>query len=277
MYLKKIKIHNFRNYDGLRELYFNSSGNVFIGKNAQGKTNLLEAIYYLALSQSFRTSKIRDLTNFEKDYFKLEGEVVSRGNVFILNHNYYNKNRKKETYINGVRCSNISQMVGRLRAVIFSPEHLSLAKGPPSLRRKYIDTLIAQVMPKYCYYFSRYRDVLSHRNALLKKRSAGDDLFVWDQQLCTLGALIIGIRLKALSKIAPMVENIFKKVSGLKGPLAVEYKSSLGKIDHNEGNEKIYDVFIEILKNKRDFEMMRGITSVGPHRDDIQIFLNEKP
>lgn len=148
MYLREIRISNFRNYEDEVKLEFSGGNNIFLGENAQGKSNLLEAIYYLALAQSFRSAKDEDLINFSADYFRLEGKIIKSDREQIITIGY-SKDKTKQFTVDGVKVKSLNEIIGKFTCVVFAPEHLQLVRGTPSLRRKYIDTQIAQIVPKY--------------------------------------------------------------------------------------------------------------------------------
>jgi len=258
-------------------LCFNSSTNVLIGGNAQGKTNILEAIYCFAFAQSFRTKRDIDLINFESDFYKIEGRIDSNfGNFSVLLT--YSRRGAKEAYIDNIRCSSLSKIIGKFTAVIFLPEHLLLVRGSPNLRRRYIDSQIVQVMPKYYHYLQQYRWVISHRNRLLKnKKYSCSDILVWDDQLCSYGAKIIRERIRAVSKLRQKASEIYKKISGSGNSLEIVYESSLGQLEFEEDERKIIEMFAKYLKKRKDYELNTGFTTLGPHRDDISFFLDGRP
>jgi len=277
LYLKWIKLQNFRNFRGNLELHFNSSTNVLVGGNAQGKTNLLEAIYCFAFAHSFRTKRDIDLINFESDFYKIEGGIVSNFRNFSILLTY-SKKGTKEAYIDSIKCSALSKIIGKFTAVIFSPEHLLLVKGPPHLRRRYIDSQIVQVMPKYYRYLQHYRGIISHRNSLLKNKGIlGGDISVWDEQLCSYGAKIICERNRVVSRLRQKASEIYKKISGSGNSLEIVYKSSLGQLGFEEDEKEITDLFAKKLKGRKEFELNTGFTTLGPHRDDISFFLDGRP
>src|SRR5699024_5897735 len=166
MYIEQLKLKNYRNYDELK-LSFDNKINVIIGENAQGKTNLMEAIYLLALTKSHRTSREKELIQWDKKYAKIEGRIMKRNRTFPLEVIFSTKGKKAK--LNRVEQQRLSDYIGAMNVVMFAPEDLTLVKGSPQIRRRFIDMELGQIQPKYIYHLGQYQKVLKQRNRLLKQ------------------------------------------------------------------------------------------------------------
>jgi DNA replication and repair protein RecF len=275
LYLKEIGITNFRNYKEGLSLIFSHSNNLFLGYNAQGKSNLLEAIYYLSLAHSFRGARDMDLINFEKDFFRLEGRIIKRDreqDICIT----YSRDRTKHFIIDGVKGKSLNDIIGQFTCVIFAPEHLQLVKGPPALRRKYLDTQISQIVPRYYQNLRDYKRIVRQRNEILKNRQE-EQLLLWDNYLCKAGTKIIEARLRAVKKLTSIVRDSFFKISGEDTVFEVNYCSTLGPLECLLDEKSIFERYREKLTSKREMEFRTCATMVGPHRDDLLMLLDGKP
>lgn len=274
MKLKKLFTKNFRN---LKEdvLEFHPDLNFFIGPNAQGKTNLLEAIYLLSTGSSHRSTTDREMINWQKDFFYLKGRVEDRNGVLDISINY--QPGKKEICIDGTPLKKISDLLGYLNVVIFTPDDLQLVKGSPSIRRDFINNEISQVDPVYNHYLNKYRRVLKHRNNLLKKtgskKKIAEELLAWDLQLTELGSRIIRKRMEVVNKLNPLARLMQRKITLGKEELILSYQCDLG-VDYQAGPGEIQKKFLSRLEKEREEEIRRGITLSGPHRDDLRIESN---
>jgi len=263
MYIKKIRLENFRNYY-LQEIEFNSKINNIFGDNAQGKTNILEAIFICGLGKSFRTNIDKELINIEKDFLKIEVE-------------YKNKNReekirlelkeKKDFFINDIKVNKISDILGKIYVVLFSPQDISILKNDPSKRRRFLNIMISQLRPIYVHTLNKYNKTLEQRNNYLKQikyeNKSEDILDIWDEQLANLGTKIYIYRNEFIEKINNKIKKIHFNTT--KEDIEIKYKTNI--------DEKKY---LEKLKNKRKIDIEKGFTSVGIHRDDFEIFINNK-
>lgn len=278
MYLSRFSVQGFRNLHKL-EVNFDSNVNIFIGKNAQGKTNLLEAIYFLALTRSHRTSNDSELINFTKEYANLSGEVHKSQIEIDLRVLITNKGKK--VWINRLQQPKLSKYVGQLNAVLFSPEDLELVKGAPALRRRFMDQEFGQINAEYLYFSSKYRQVLNQKNNYLKKLSRGkvrDTLFldVLSDQLAGIAAEIIVRRYKFLNYLSHAAQDAYEHISLASEKLTIEYKPSVSEISSQDATEEIYRKVLDNFKKMKPAELKRGTTLSGPHRDDIIFKLDGK-
>ncbi|WIV12600.1 DNA replication/repair protein RecF [Proteiniborus sp. MB09-C3] len=273
MYVKKIKLINFRNYMNL-DMELNKTLNIFVGDNAQGKTNLLESIYICSNGKSYRTSKDRELINLfkTKAYIGLDIEKEHFNKYIEIK---FEKDTKKRVRVNKVELEKISELLGILNVVVFSPEDLKLVKEGPSERRNFLDEEISQIKPKYKYNLARYNKILMQRNNLLKSRSHQNSysLFdVWDTQLSQAGADIIVERIKFIEKLAIISKGIHNKLTGGLEELKLEYLLSFQIDSLNK-----YDIQLRlknILEKNIEKDIQKGNTEFGPHRDDLDIIIN---
>ncbi|QEK10886.1 DNA replication/repair protein RecF [Crassaminicella thermophila] len=273
MYLESLKLINFRNYNQL-QLKFHPKLNVFVGNNAQGKTNILEAIYLTSTGKSFRTNKDRELIKFDKEqaYIKVEGKKRYTDTVVELK---LEENKKKQIKVNGVTLSKNTDILNNVYVVVFSPEDLKLIKEGPSERRKFMDDEISQMKPSYFHYLTQYNRVLLQRNNLLKKihhhKKYMDTLDIWNEKIIEIGTRIIIERAKFVTRIAPLSRLIHRKITENKENLEVKYISN---IQLNNTFEETLESFRSRLKESLEVDLQRGTTTVGPHRDDLGVFVN---
>ena len=198
MIIRKIKLENFRNYEN-EEIDVSPSINVFYGNNAQGKTNILEAIYYAALGRSFRTFKDTELIKFDTDNAKVDifYEKNNRDNNIEIT---FHKTEKKVVKLNSVKLNKNSELLGNLNIVLFSPDDIIILKQAPALRRRFLDILISQLKPSYVHVLSEYNKVLDQRNALLKSKRI-ETIDIWDEQIANLTEKICYYRKLYIKKL----------------------------------------------------------------------------
>ena len=283
MKILSIKLKNFRNYDSLN-IKFDSIINIIYGDNAQGKTNLLESIYYTAFGFTYRTRSEEELIKFEKNDFFTD---ISFSNNFCKNRIIVKKYLKNEKFQKEVTFNNNvlknKDHYGLLNVVFFSPDDLQIVKGEPGLRRKFINLEIAQTNKFYYNLLVKYNKTMLQRNKFLKdsKEKINIDftqLSVWDSELAKIAASIISIRLETLKKISKISEEIYSKLTLSKEKLTLDYilKNNNGDdIEIPVKNQKEWEEwYIEEFKIRRNLDLIRCSTSIGPHRDDILIKVN---
>lgn len=266
MFLERLIIKNFRNLNELK-LNFERKVNIFVGENGAGKTNLLEAIYFLAILKSFRTNQDKQLVKFgEKDFF-LNSKILKKDTSIDINV-LFDSNQKK-VKVNNKPLTKIIDLIGQLIVVAFTPEDLDIVKGSPAIRRRFIDVELAQVSPSYLYRLQRYLKILKQRNQILfalKRNRTLDikELEGWDDQLVEIGSQIISQRKQIISKLNPLLERIYPQISGGKEKIKIEYKPCV-----------VEEKFRERLKARQKDEIQQEVTLVGPHRDDISFYIND--
>ncbi len=266
MYIQKIKLENFRNYDR-QELEINKGLNIFIGDNAQGKTNVIESIYLSSIGKSFRTNKDYELIKFDKDYFNIDIQYFKNdreNNINILLEN----NKNKIVKVNQIKIDKLSQMIGNINVILFSPDELKIVKQSPSIRRRFFDISISQVKTIYLYYMLQYNKILNQRNNLLKQisknRSLLDTIDIWNEKLIEVGLKIIDIRKEYIDKISKILKDKHMQLSEEKEELNLRY------IPNCENKE----MFKEKLEKNLQYDIDRGYTNNGPHKDDYCFYIN---
>lgn len=274
----KVEALEFQNFRNLKEnkIFTDSKTNVIFGENAQGKTNLLELIWLFCGGHSFRGSTEKELINFNEKFAKIKMEFFSEGRQQNAEIRYTSS--KKEVFINGVKKKSGAELIEKFSCVVFSPEHLSLVKAGPSVRRKFLDGALCQQKLKYAMYFSKYNQVLNQRNALLKDINKHKELLptleIWDETLCDFGAYIIQQRIKYAEKLKESAQHFHSGISDNKEKLDIEYISTISNFDV-ENLEDIREKFRCGLKEKLKDDLYLGYTTAGPHRDDINILINK--
>lgn len=274
MNVKNIRLINFRNYNNLF-LELNKNINIFIGKNAQGKTNLLEAIYICATGKSFRTNRDRELINFNKNEAYIGSQVVIDKSEKLIEIKL-DTNGPKRIKINKLELNNLKELDSGLNIVVFSPDDLKLVKSGPAERRNFIDMSISQMRPVYKYNLNRYNKVLFQRNNLLKSNKSKSDIInlleIFDFQLAKIGTEIMISRIVFINKLSKITSSIHNKLTLGKERLTLEYNSNINFNTIDKDN--IEKSFLKELKKNKDKDLYTGITSIGPHRDDIKIKVN---
>lgn len=276
MHLNNLQLSNFRNYDFL-QLDFHKSVVIFLGENAQGKTNLLESIYTLALTRSHRTNNEQELIQWDKKQAYIKGEVQKAFTKVPLELFLTKKGRK--TKVNHIEQKKLSTYVGQLNVILFAPEDLSLVKGSPQVRRRFLDMEIGQIDPIYLYELAQYQKVLKQRNQYLKQlaeNKQSDELYleVLTQQLVDHGSKVLFTRRQFVKQLESWASQMHKKISHGKEELTITYHSSIEDECHEESQIKA--AYLTALEKVRKNERFRQITLVGPHRDDLLFFVNQK-
>jgi DNA replication and repair protein RecF len=275
MYIENIKLKNFRNYEDL-DVHFENKVNVILGENAQGKTNVMESIFVLAMAKSHRTSNDKDLIRWDEEYAKIEGRVRKRNTSIPLELVISKKGKKAKS--NHIEQQKLSQYVGNMNVVMFAPEDLHLVKGSPQVRRRFIDMEIGQVSPVYLHDMSQYQKILLQRNHYLKllqtrKQTDTAMLDVLTEQFVQYAAKIIEKRYQFLSLLQEWAEPIHSGISRNLEVLKIQYKPSLD-VSESMDLTKIIKEFQEKFAKIRTREIERGVTLIGPHRDDLIFFVN---
>lgn len=266
MIIESIELKNYRNYDTLH-IQFSPGTNILYGNNAQGKTNLLEAVYVCCASKSHRGSKDKELIRFheEESHIKLN---ICRENVPYRIDMHLKKNKTKGIAINGIPIRRASELFGIVNVVFFSPEDLNLIKNGPSERRKFIDLELCQLNKMYVHSLVSYNRILMQRNRLLKdmvfKPEYEETLDIWDVQLVKYGREIIQCRESFITQLNELIGKIHRKLSGDKENIRIIYDpcSSFSNLEQDIGKSRLSD-----KKQKT--------TLVGPHRDDIGFYIDD--
>ncbi len=275
MYVRSLKTENYRNLENT--VYCPSSGiNVIYGENAQGKTNLIECLWLFTGGRSFRGSKENELITFGKN--KADIELCFQTKEREQTIKFAINGGKRLPVLNDVPKNSLSQIVGSFCAVVFSPDHLTLIKNGPDERRNFIDGAICQIKPSYAVLLSRYKKILSERNALLKDiprhRELEDTLDIWNERLSEEGSAIAVQRIKYIKMLTEPAIKFYNGISSGKERLSLEYKMHY-KADENMSREEIFDVMLDALRNRQNDDIYCGYTTVGVHRDDLTVKINE--
>lgn len=281
MRVKKVVMKDFRNYRH-ETIEFNDGINVIIGENAQGKTNLLEALYLCAALRSFRTRKDSELVNFDASfgYIKMnfESQPMDEEKEKVEMEMVFSADQKKRVKRNGLSQTRISDVMGTFKAVLFSPEDLKIVKDSPAERRQFMDSEMMQVSPKYYHTLLQYQKNVKQRNQLLKKTSFSDDeMMVWELQLAEYGAQLMMQRFYFLKEIEDFAVNIHKQLTEDREQLNLGYEPGipLSAGWYNASKEVLMDQIMAQLKKNRVSDQMRQTTGKGPHRDDISFQINK--
>jgi DNA replication and repair protein RecF len=275
LFLKKLSVRNYRNHSET-DIQFSPEINVLYGNNGEGKTNILEAIYYLATGRSHLGSRDSELIRWGASSFSVYGEV-DKGNRRTEFDAFYSETAQKRIRVNKKEIHKLSELIGQFCTVMFSPETLKIVQGTPQDRRKYIDFAASQASKQYLHHLQMYYKILSQRNGLLKtgagQKDYQDNMQVWDQQLIETGSEVIRRRVEFIEELKSVVIPIHFEISKMMENAELQYQSSLGAIDSRTAGD-ISEMFANELKKHKRLESIRGFTMVGPHRDDIKVYSN---
>lgn len=270
MYLQKLQLTNFRNYENL-ELEFGKNVNVFVGNNAHGKTNILESIYLSSITKSYRTSKDTECINFNENYFRINHTYIDDNDRKIVTEVYLDNSNKKQIKENGLKINKYSDYIGTIPLVIFSPENMDIVKGSPKNRRRFLDILISQLSRSYVICLQEYNKLLTLKNNLLKQDKTQVDLTyldILDEKLAEKIEYIVLSRVKYVDNVEKYATKIQKSLSKGEENLKLKYTSDfLGK-----NREEIKNV----LANSRENDFFRKTSNKGIGHDDILVLVNEK-
>ncbi len=294
MYLKTLNLRQFRNYQD-QKVDFTAAKTILVGNNAQGKSNLLEAVELLATLRSHRMARDRDLVQ--------EGEAIAQINATLERQTGISdltltlrRNGRRTVALNGESIRRQMDFLGVLNAVQFSSLDLELVRGGPEGRRNWLDTLLIQLEPVYAHILQQYNHVLRQRNAFLKKTQNGlnaplsltelstqnsalstqnSELAVWDAQLATTGTRVIRRRDRAIQRLAPIATAWHGSISGSTENLQIKYVPNIPSEDNHP--EEVQQAFLVKIQQRAIAEMHQGTTLVGPHRDEIELTINQTP
>ena len=265
MFIESMELLNYRNY-GQLHIDFHKGTNVLYGDNAQGKTNILEAVYVCCTTKSHKGSKDREIVKFgeEESHIKM---IVRRDDVPYRIDMHLKKNRTKGIAVNGIPIKKASELFGIVNVIFFSPEDLNIIKNGPSERRKFIDLELCQLNKLYVYNLVQYNKVIAQRNKLLKDMdgtsSLKETLDIWDIQLVKFGKEVIRLRTEFIRELNELIRGIHAHLSGEKEELSILYEPNVTE-----------DLFEEMLIKNRQQELRQRLTLTGPHRDDLNFIVN---
>lgn len=280
MYAKKISVRNFRNIEHA-EVSFSEGVNILVGQNAQGKTNLLEAIFYPSVGRSFRGAHTNEMIRFGEGQAEISLDYHDSKRDQRIDVRLF-RDRQKQIEKNGLRIDKLSDVVGSFRSVLFCPEHLSLIKDGPAGRRGYLDMAISRLYPMYLHSLQQYSHILRQRNALIKSAYLDRSTFdatveLWSSQLAHEAAVIAEARLAFIRRISVHISECFSEMTGEREVPTVVYDGSSGQKEaeyaDREATEKKY---FQLLMSSHDREIAMGSTLWGIHKDDLDIRLNGK-
>ncbi len=267
MYIKEIELKDFRNYDDIR-ISFSDKVNIFLGNNAQGKTNLLEGIYLNAMAKSFKTTHDKELIQFGKEFCRIK-TIADIDDEEHITEIIITSQGKKAVNLNGVRIQKASEILERIFIIIFSPEDLKIVKDEPEKRRRFIDRELCLIRPGYYGDLNNYRKALKQRNTYLKEFEIENSVLdIWDYELSRYGSKIIITRKKFIERINEISRRIHDNISGGSENLELKYEYN---VEPQQDTEKTAEYFYELLQNNRSDDIKNRNTGKGPHKDDIKI------
>lgn len=262
MYIDNLKIQNFRNYK-YQEVNFENKINIFYGDNAQGKTNILESIFISSFGKSFRTNKEKELIKMGENFLKVQTHFQKKdrdGEIKV------EISDKKNVYLNDVKLKKLSEVLGNIILVIFTPDDINLLKSGPASRRKFLDMMIGQLRPAYVLNLNSYLKTLEQRNNFLKQKMKNDAMLdIWDEKLAEYGEKIYTYRKQFIELIKNKITSIHAEITAEK--IDIKYFSDC----------KSKEDFLQELKKNRVNDYYRGYTTKGVQRDDFTIYINNEP
>ncbi len=275
MYVRSLKLRRFRNYADL-ELEPGESLNLFVGENAQGKSNLLEALYLLATTRSVRAARESEMIQAGQEMAAVTAEVMREREADVELEVDVLQGDKKTIRVNGVKRARVLDLLGQLNAVFFAALDLGIVSGEPSVRRRYLNVEISQISPKYVYDLASYKKALEQRNRLLRDlrdrpyRDSG--LEAWSEQLIRYGAPMYEKRRFFLDRLAPLADEIHRQLTEERESLEIRYLPSVPL--PAEDGAAVVDAFRAEVERASAEELRRGVTLIGPQRDEVQFLIN---
>lgn len=266
MLIKSLELENFRNYKQLK-MEFDSGTNILYGDNAQGKTNILEALYLSGTTKSHKSSKDKEMIRFRKEESHIR-TLIEKNDISYRIDMHLKRSKTKGIAINGIPIKKASELFGIVNFVFFSPEDLNILKNGPAERRRFLNLELCQLSRLYLHNLSNYNRVIKQRNALLKEISfrpdLKDTLQIWDEQLIHYGLEIMKERKQFIVDLNEIVDSIHKNLSGDREELVIQYEPSIAE-----------EQFAVQLEKNRENDIRTRMTSVGPHRDDLIFLVKE--
>lgn len=270
MKISNLRLTNFRNFAEQR-LEIPPEGVAIVGDNGQGKTNLLEAIYYLEIFRSFRGAPDEQLVRFGEEVFRVEGRVVREEDQITVAAAYDRRQKKKKVTLDGGEPPRLGDALGELGVVIFSPSDVSIISGSPSGRRRFLDILLSLTEPRYLETLQQYRQILLQRNATLRAGARPELVSAWNDGLIRTGSRIVEARAGWISRHKEGFASYVRTIAG-GGDASLEYDPSLPLDEDAEVTaDRVAEIFADELDRVREREERRGTTVAGPHRDDVRM------
>ena len=278
MKLTNLQLQNFRNYESV-QLEFTDGVHVFIGENAQGKTNLMESIYALAMTKSHRTTNDKELIGWNKEFATFKGTVEKTATKTNLELQFSKKG--KIAKVNYLEQKRLSSYLGNLNVILFAPENLTLVKGSPQNRRKFVDMELGQMSSLYLYDLVEYNRVLKQRNTYLKqlaikKKQPDEYLDVLSEMLSELASKIVFHRLDFMKQLEALAIPIHDQLSLGREKFSVSYQATI-PLEDGLTPEQMKEIYMNQFKKNQTREADQATTLIGPHRDDLIFYLNEIP
>lgn len=272
MIIKKLELTNYTNYQQ-EKIDFHPNINILIGENAQGKSNLIDSIFFMSTGRSHRHFKELLLIKWGEAFFRLKGEIKNSKGDFLIEHAV--KKGKKLVKINGIYIESLKHLVGLFGTIVFTPDDLNLIKGGPDSRRRFLNRKLVQLNSLFYENSLCYQKTLLQRNNLLKRgKIQKEEIAIWNEQLSDYGSKIIFERVKTLTKLEPICKEIHFQLSGNKENITLEYQPSF-LLPESIDEEKIKIIFLNKLADSYQEDLKRGFTTIGPHRDDFNCYLNQ--
>lgn len=277
MFLGKIRLQNFRSFKNL-EIIFHPDINIIFGLNGQGKTSILEAIYFLSITKSFKAKVDLNVLNHEEDFFDVKGLFLKKDAVLNELRVYFSKSEGKHVFIDNKKVKIFSKVVGMFPVILLSLEDIELTFGVPASRRKFLDVLLSQLYPSYLFALKKYKKSLLQKNKLLSfddYQNKFSELDIWNKQLVGFGAEIFFHRLRFIFFLDKNISKSYNKISGNSERINILYKSNIGNLKNGLTLSEIEKVFSEALEKAKSREIKRQSCLVGPHLDDIDFIKDD--
>ncbi|MBO7303034.1 MAG: DNA replication/repair protein RecF [Clostridia bacterium] len=276
MRIKRLKAQGFRNIDNA-DIEFINGANILIGENAQGKTNVIEAIYIFARGKSFRHQEDKELLGFGKEGFRISIEYEDVTGINTLEYAFFGRERRKMK--NGYKINKLTDMIGNFRSVLFFPDDLLLVKAGPEERRAFLNVALSQCYPGYVNIYASYKKALENRNSLLRKASKGEyiddnELLSWSESISEYAAIIYSKRKEYIKNLEVYAKKNMLEISDGKEDLSLDYESNID--EEGLSSAEIKERYISIFRNNIEKEKIVGTSLYGPHRDDIKISVGGK-
>lgn len=272
MVIKKLQLKNFRNYRE-EEIVFSENVSLIYGENAQGKTNIVEALYLFATGKSHRTKNINELIRYGENFF----EIV----LFFEEDRYdqtleirYEKGKSKQLLINEVKKERMSDLLGVVPSVLFAPESLLYVKGSPGERRKILDIVLCQMSKKYLSNLQKYNRIMKNKNILLRELQTGirhqEQLEIWNESQAKMGTNIICERKNLIKGLEKRMNRLLQGISDGRERINLKYKT------FDDEDKPVYEALIDAIRKNTNREIDQGSCLIGPHRDDLEIYVNQR-
>ena len=266
MWIRRVKIKNFRNYEE-QEINFKPNINVLFGENAQGKTNIIEGIFLCSMGKSFRAKQDKEMIKLDTQNAIVEIEFQKKdrdGKIKIQLGN------KKTIYVNGIKIKKLSELLGNLDVVMFNPDDINILKGGPQNRRRFLDIMISQLKPNYIHTLNLYSKTIEQRNNYLRQikeeQKAESMLDIWDEELSNYAYIISNYRKEFILKINDKIKSIHSEITDNREDIEIKYETEC----YNK------EKYLNLLKQRRKLDIIKGYTTKGIHRDDFIIYINNK-